>query len=132
MSREAKLPNSSAVDAKGQHLPEVVVKSPVPPLSGTKTRALSPIAIETLRSLSRTPAPCQSLNPGLCNRLAREGLVDEVQLPSPYASHKGRDIAHFKASTAGMSRLTQLSIPSEAKRRQDSRAEALKGTKNEP
>ncbi len=69
---------------------------------------MSPTAIQTLRDLSGRPAPPQSVNPGLANRLERESLVEEVALPSPYATHKGRNISHLKITAAGIERLAEL------------------------
>lgn len=76
--------------------------------SKLKLRPLTPIAIETLRDLARRPAPRQEINPGLCNRLLLEALVEEVELPSPYATHKGRNIVFFQLSAAGRERLVQI------------------------
>lgn len=73
-----------------------------------KLRPLTSVAIETLRDLARRPAPRQEINPGLCNRLLLESLVEEVELPSPYATHKGRNIVFFQLTSAGRERLAEI------------------------
>ena len=75
------------------------------PLNGTKTHPLTPASLKALRDLAEKPLPRQELNPGVANRLLREALVESVELPSPYATHKGRAIEHLKASAAGVARL---------------------------
>ncbi len=75
------------------------------PLSGSKTHPLTPTSLEALRRLATKPLPRQELNPGVANRLLREALVESVDLPSPYATHKGRSIEHLRASAAGVARL---------------------------
>lgn len=54
-----------------------------------------------LRSLVRQPTPRQEFNPGVAGRLLRDGQVASVQLPSPYATHKGRSIEFFQITQAG-------------------------------
>lgn len=71
------------------------------PLNGEKTHPLSAHALEELRTLLNGPRPQQEFNPGVVNRLAREALVEEVQLPSPYATHKGRKITFLQITPAG-------------------------------
>jgi len=75
------------------------------PLNGTKTHPLTAHALEALSILAVKPRPYQEFNPGIKNRLFRENLVEEVMLPSPYATHKGRDIAHMKITDAGIAAL---------------------------
>lgn len=75
------------------------------PLNGSKTRPLTEVALLTLRDLATTPRPRQAINPGLANRLLRESLVEAVGLPSPYMSHKGRNIEHLRASEIGIAKL---------------------------
>lgn len=66
------------------------------PLNGTKTHPLSRHAMAVLEKLEAGPVPRQSINPGVCNRLLREQLVEEVQLPSPFKTHRGRLIPHLR------------------------------------
>lgn len=77
------------------------------PLNGTKTHPLAPASLGALRDLAEKPMPRQELNPGVANRLLREALVESVELPSPYATHKGRNIEYLKATAAGVARLAQ-------------------------
>lgn len=72
-----------------------------PPLNGTKTHPLTHHALSELRLIVAHPVPSQDVNPGVVNRLLREALVECVQLPSPFKSHKGRLIEHLKATEAG-------------------------------
>lgn len=75
------------------------------PLNGTKTHPLSESALGALRSLAHGPIPRQEVNPGVANRLEREDLVDEVDLPSPYKTHKGKKIRFLQINDAGRARL---------------------------
>lgn len=75
------------------------------PLNGTKTHPLAPASLTALNALARKPVPRQELNPGVANRLLREALVESVELPSPYATHKGRRIEHLRATAAGIDHL---------------------------
>ena len=75
------------------------------PLNGTKTHLLATASLVALRRLAKEPLPRQELNPGVANRLEREALVESVDLPSPYATHKGRIIEHLRVSAAGLARL---------------------------
>lgn len=72
------------------------------PLNGEKTRPLSGHGINALRHLKDFgPTPAQRFNPGVVNRLLREGLAAIVRAISPYATHKGRYIEHLKITDAG-------------------------------
>ena len=75
------------------------------PLNGEKTHPLKPASFAVLRALAKAPQPRQMINPGVANRLEREKLVESVDLPSPFASHKGRVISHLKASATGLALL---------------------------
>ena len=74
------------------------------PLNGTRTHPLSRTAMEILASIARSPAPRQSINPGVVNRLLREDLVEMVDLPSPYKTVKGL-VSHLRVTAAGRARL---------------------------
>lgn len=73
----------------------------MPPLNGTRTRALSAHALDKLRSIARSPVPRCEVNPGVVNRLLREALVETVNLPSPFKTHKGADAEHLRITDAG-------------------------------
>jgi len=77
------------------------------PLNGTKTHPLTPTSLDALRQIAKEPMPRQEFNPGVADRLLREALVESVPLPSPYATHKGRDIDFLRVSAAGLARLSQ-------------------------
>jgi hypothetical protein len=74
-----------------------------PPLHGTKTHPLTAHALSVLRSIASKPMPVQEINPGVADRFQRESLVDDVMLPSPYSTHKGKPIKHYTLSAAGRS-----------------------------
>jgi len=75
------------------------------PLNGTKTHPLSAHAIAELKDIASKPVPRSAVNPGVANRLLRESLVAEVQLPSPFKTHKGAAIAHLQITAAGRDRI---------------------------
>ncbi len=68
------------------------------PLNGNKTHPLSTIATAALDSLKSGPRPAQEFNPGVVNRLLREGC-ELVYLPTPYRTRTG-NIAHLRLRLA--------------------------------
>lgn len=78
------------------------------PLNGSKTHPLSAHAIAELRNLLLAPEPCCGVNPGVANRLLREGLVETVGLPSPFKVHKGGNTAHLRITEAGRAVLAKI------------------------
>jgi hypothetical protein len=81
--------------------------TPIPsPLNGSKTHPLTPAALGVLSLLTRGAIPVQEINPGVRNRFDREVLVDYVELPSPYKTHKGRKITFAQINDAGRAALT--------------------------
>ena len=79
--------------------------SDLAPLNGTHTHDLKPASLAALADVARAPRPRQELNPGVANRLLRGALVESVDLPSPFASHKGRAIEHLRITAAGLALL---------------------------
>lgn len=77
------------------------------PLNGENTHPLTRFALSTLRELLSGERPRQEINPGVCNRLLREALVEEVSLVSPYRTHKGRQIPFFRITAAGRAVLAE-------------------------
>lgn len=75
------------------------------PLNGEKTHPLTKHGLWQLGEIAKKPIPRQKANPGSANRLLREGLVDQVMLPSPFYIHAGDKIAHLKITEAGIARL---------------------------
>ena len=71
------------------------------PLNGTKTHPLSAHALAELRNIQTRPEPRIGVNPGVVNRLLREDLVELVQLPSPFKSHRGGVTEHLRITEAG-------------------------------
>ena len=77
------------------------------PLNGDKTHPLSAHALDELADIARKPVPCNAVNPGVGNRLMREDLVEVVNLPSPFKTHKGGDCAHYQITDAGRAALSK-------------------------
>lgn len=75
------------------------------PLNGTKTHPLTAAALSQLRDIGRSARPRSEINPGVANRLLREALVASIQAPSPFATHRGRDIEHLRITDAGLAAL---------------------------
>jgi len=69
-----------------------------------KTKPLSAHALAELGHIIKSPEPCLGINPGVVQKLTREGLAEIVWLPSPFKTHKGGNIAHLKVTSAGVSR----------------------------
>ncbi len=76
-------------------------------MSSTPLRPLTKHAISELRRIKRSPCPAQEVNPGVSDRVRREGLVETVMLPSPYKTVKG-PVAHFTLSEAGIAKLKEI------------------------
>ncbi len=75
------------------------------PLNGTKTHPLTKHSRSVLIHLNDGPSPCYEFNPGVRDRLIRGGLVEIVQLPSPYKKHKGRLLSFLQITDAGRKEL---------------------------
>lgn len=76
------------------------------PLNGTKTHPLSEHARGVLQSLYKKSTPTMEVNPGVIDRLTREGLAAVMQLTSPYAKHKGGKCNHLVITQAGIEALS--------------------------
>lgn len=68
-------------------------------------RPLTAHGLSELRRIAEKPVPQQDVNAGVYDRLSRESLVRVVQLPSPYAIHKGKNINHLEITDAGRAKL---------------------------
>lgn len=78
------------------------------PLNGEKTHPLSAHAKEILRGLAIAERPCSLINPGVVNRLQREGLAEVVQMRSPFPTHaQNRMIEHLRITDAGRATLAR-------------------------
>jgi hypothetical protein len=75
------------------------------PMNGIKTHPLSAHALAELRDIAAAPVPRCAVNPGVANRLEREGLVRGVEIKSPYKAHKGGTCLHLEITDAGRERL---------------------------
>lgn len=73
--------------------------------SAPARRELSGYSFRTLEEIQKAPRPSFSINPGAVAKLLREGLVEIVQLPSPYKMHSGACIGHLKITVLGQDRL---------------------------
>jgi hypothetical protein len=79
------------------------------PLNGTKHHPLTKSAIETLHSVHRRPIPRQEINAGQASRLEAEGLIEIVELPSPYKTVKGK-VRHSQITDAGRALLRERGL----------------------
>lgn len=70
-------------------------------LNGGQTRPLTAHARAELAQLARAPVPRCSINPGVVDRLTREGLAELRDLPSPFAAHRGGTCQHLVITEAG-------------------------------
>jgi len=73
------------------------------PLNGTKTNPLKPVSIEVLRRLVDHPIESYRINPGVRDRLSREGLAEEY-----WGIHKGREGRYYRITEEGRNRLSAL------------------------
>lgn len=80
-------------------------RSIMKPLNGTKTHPLSAFALGVLRQIVESPLPTSGINPGVINRLLREGLVEIASLPSPFKKHKGGTCDHLRVTEKGRDRV---------------------------
>lgn len=55
-------------------------------------RPLTDHARSVLRDLERREQPAQAYNPGVIDRLMRGALISIEPRPSPYMTHRGRNI----------------------------------------
>lgn len=81
----------------------------VKPLNGENTHPLSDFAREWLSQIADKPVPKIEINPGVRDRLLREGLVKLVELPSPYKTQKGKNCQHLQITQAGKKELSPKS-----------------------
>jgi hypothetical protein len=76
------------------------MKKPVRPTS--PPTPLSAHALDVLRDVAYSPVPMQSINPGVTSRLLRDELIEQVDLPSPFKTHKaGKRIAFARVTEKG-------------------------------
>lgn len=76
-------------------------------LDNAGAKPLSAAAIGALTTLLRGPAPRQDFNPGVVRLLAGEGLVEELELPSPYKT-KATLVRHLRLTDLGTKRARAL------------------------
>jgi hypothetical protein len=69
------------------------------PLNGKKTHPLKPASLSVLRVLSRKPLKAHLINPGVRDRLTREGLAEEYY---QYGTHQG---TYYRITDAGRTAL---------------------------
>lgn len=84
------------------------------PLNGEKIHPLTAHAKGVLRLLSCDPRPSQEINPGVIRRLLCEGLIEIVDLESPYKTHKGGTCKHARITRLGRSALIDTPAKHEA------------------
>lgn len=71
------------------------------PLNGSKTHPLKPASLAILRELADHAMPAFEINPGIRDRLTREGLAEE------YAAKIGR--SYYRITDAGRKALAEQS-----------------------
>ena len=77
--------------------------------TATRLRPLSDRAIGVLKEIGKTPVARLLMNPGVSSRLLRDGLVEDVLLPSPFKSDKGKPRSHLRLTASGMQLLESAS-----------------------
>lgn len=70
--------------------------------SASRSRPLSDHALGVLRDIGKSPVPRFLVNPGVSSRLLRDGLVEDVLLPSPCKKDKGKARSHLRITVSGM------------------------------
>jgi len=78
----------------------------MPPLNGTKTHPLKPASIAVLRQLALGPIRAEKINPGVRDRLSREGLA--VERPRGALSLPGARAMQWEITDAGRAALAQI------------------------
>jgi hypothetical protein len=58
-------------------------------------------SLQELKNLDYRPIPTCSINPGVVNKLIKEGFAKNVYLKSPFPSHKGGDCSHLEITEKG-------------------------------
>lgn len=74
--------------------------------TSAKTHPLSDHAWNVLAQLSCAPVPRSEVNPGVVDLLAREALIELVDLPSPFKTRKGL-VQHLQITDAGRDRMAE-------------------------
>lgn len=78
-------------------------------MTDRKPHPLSDHSIGVLRQIAKSPMPTMEVNAGVIGKFCTEHLVDLVQLPSPYKSHKGGECEHAQITERG--RRVTLGLP---------------------
>ena len=77
--------------------------------TATRLRPLSYHAIGVLQEIGKAPVARLFVNPGVSSRFLRDGLVEDVLLPSPFKSDKGKPRSHLRLTASGMQLLESAS-----------------------
>jgi hypothetical protein len=77
------------------------------PLNGEKTHPLKPASLDVLHRLRNRPIPYQEINPGVIDRLTREGLAEVIQILNPYQT-KAKTIRGLEITPRGIALLSSL------------------------
>jgi len=67
-------------------------------------------ALQTLKKIKASPRPLRELGYGLLMRLLSDGLVEQVNIPSPYKINHGRMIQHLRITALGEDALKHGSV----------------------
>lgn len=85
----------------------------------TTLHPLSDHARGVLEGIAREPVASLVVNAGVADRLFRERLIEHVELVSPFKSHQGRKVTHYKITEAGRVKLglPPVEVPVKPKRK---------------
>lgn len=68
---------------------------------------LTPSVRNALERLIAAPIPSVEVNPGVARKLRDERWATDVDLPSPYKTHKGRLTGHLQITEQGRTTLAK-------------------------
>ena len=77
--------------------------------TATRQRPLTEHALSVLQGIAKAPLARLLVNPGVSTRLLRDGLVEDVLMPSPFKSDKGKPCSHLRLTASGMQLLESAS-----------------------
>lgn len=77
--------------------------------TATRQRPLTEHALSVLQGIAKAPLARLLVNPGVSTRLLRDGLVEDVLMPSPFKLDKRHVRSHLRVTNAGMQLLEATS-----------------------
>jgi len=73
------------------------------------TNVLKKHSLRILQDLVKRPLPTSQINAGVVFKLRNEGLAELVSLPSPFPTHRGRNVSHLKVTAKGIAEAAKTS-----------------------